>query len=305
MQPTPQSQDDISPPLLLPSSYHERFVCQLRSDSLTGIGIRPISNSKRPTECTVDWPGPGQEDQELSDSDVSSFKAHSIFSDLSSNVDESFIGTAASEDEISTAIGRIAFHVNIEIQVFERDIRIPSREVPSSDEHSWPSPTMFQRAAEELINASHTLIRVFIEDHRTLDLNAAVGDIIQVPSITSLNDGSWEILVRKVYLPTLQRKLHKIHIRFTLDSEYHPLKPLHQDVEYWGLENARKLYALWFMGRAIKIIQKSWTIAQMYYGHLLKLYNGKIRTLLSGMGTIGESFPKFHGVTRGLPSGNA
>ncbi|KAK5289772.1 hypothetical protein LTR99_011217 [Exophiala xenobiotica] len=285
LHPSPQSQDDISPPVLLPSSYHERFGCQSRSDYLAGIGIQPISNWKRPRECTVDRPGPSQEDQELSDSDVSSFKASSIFSDLSSNDDDSSIDPVASEDEISTANGRIAFHVNIETQVFEPDRRIPRDEVPSSDEHSWPPPTMFQRAAEELIDASYTLIRVFIEDHRTLDLNAAIGNIILMPSITSLNDGSWEILVRKVYLPTLQRRLHKIHIRFTLDSEYQPLKPLHQDVEYWGLENARRLYALWFMGRAIKIIQESWAIAQMYYSHLLKLYNGKIRTLLGGMGT--------------------
>ncbi len=110
-----------------------------------------------------------------------------------------------------------------------------------------------------------------------MNLNATVGNIIQMPSIVSLNDGSWEILVRKGYLPTLQRKLHKIHIRFTLDSEYHPLNPLHQDVEYWGLKNARKLYAIWFIERAVKIIQKSWAISQMYYSHLLRLYNGRIR----------------------------
>ena len=146
MHPSPQSQDDISPPVLLPSSYHERFGCQSRSDYLAGIGIQPISNRKRPRECTVDRPGPSQEDQELSDSDVSSFKASSIFSDLSSNDDESSIGTVVSEDEISTEIGRIAVHVNIETQVFERDGEIPGGEAASSKEPSWPPPTMFQYA---------------------------------------------------------------------------------------------------------------------------------------------------------------
>ena len=113
------------------------------------------------------------------------------------------------------------------------------------------------------------------------------GTILQVPSIAPLNDGSWEILVRNAYLPTLQNRLHETHIRFGLDSEYSPLTPLHADVVYWGRENAQKLYALWFVERAIKIIQKSWAIAQTYYRHALRRHHRRLWTLLSGMGTMG------------------
>lgn len=126
-----------------------------------------------------------------------------------------------------------------------------------------------------------------------VDLDAMVGNILQVPSIAPLNDGSWEILVQNAYLPTLQNRLHEIHIHFTLDSEYNPLTPLHKDVKYWGLENAQELYALWFVERAIRIIQEAWAIAQMYYRHLLKHHNHEIQTLLSGMGTIGGSVLDF------------
>ena len=146
MHGTPLSQDDVTPPVPPPSPCHESFGHQPRNDYLAGIGMRGISNWKRPRECTVDRPGPSQEDKELSDSDGSSFKASSIFSDLSSNDDESSIGTVVSEDEISTEIGRIAVHVNIETQVFERDGEIPGGEAASSKEPSWPPPTMFQYA---------------------------------------------------------------------------------------------------------------------------------------------------------------
>lgn len=111
-----------------------------------------------------------------------------------------------------------------------------------------------------------------------------VGNILQVPSIAPLNDGSWEIIVQNAYLLTLQNRLHEMHIHFTLDSEFNPLTPLHQDVEDWGLENAQELCVLWFLERAI---------AQMYYRHLLKHHNRRIQTLLSGMGTIGESVLDF------------
>lgn len=113
-----------------------------------------------------------------------------------------------------------------------------------------------------------------------------MGSVLQVPSIAPLNDGSWEILARNAYLPTLQRELHERPIPLTLDLKYCPLEPLRKDVEYWGLEKARELYALWFLERTLKMIQNSWAIAQMYYRHVLKRYHRRIQTLLSGMGTM-------------------
>lgn len=80
-----------------------------------------------------------------------------------------------------------------------------------------------------------------------------------------------------------------MRIRFTLDSKYDPLKPLDKDVAYWGLEIAQVLCALWFLERAARMIRSSWAVAQMYYRHLLRYHNGRIWTLLNGMGTMGES----------------
>ncbi|KAG9773458.1 hypothetical protein KCU88_g5753, partial [Aureobasidium melanogenum] len=168
------------------------------------------------------------------------------------------------EDRIFTVNTEFALDVKVVTQIFERDEMIPGTETPSGDGYSWPPPPIFQRTAGELIDAEYTLVRVALEGHGTVDLDETVGNILQVPSITPLNDGSWEILVRFAYLPTLQKRLHETHVRFTLDSEYNPLTPLHEDVEYWGLQNARELYALWFTERAIRITRKAWAIAQMY-----------------------------------------
>lgn len=125
-------------------------------------------------------------------------------------------------------------------------------------------------------------------DEVTHDLDEGVRKILQVPSITPLNDGSWEILVRHADLPTLQSKLHEMPIPLTLDLKYSPLEPLSEDVECWGLENARKLCALWFLERATRMSQKSWVVAQVYR-HALKRERQSNRTRLSGMGPMGDS----------------
>ncbi|KIV92564.1 hypothetical protein PV10_03850 [Exophiala mesophila] len=220
-----RSQDDLTPPAPPPSPCHENFRRQPRNDYFAGIAIQLVFNGKRAKKFTVDPPEGGQE---LSDSDGSSIGASSIFSDHSSNDDNSSIGTEACKED-SADIKRINF----------RGV-IPGGEVPSGDEHSWQPPPMIQRVAEELVDASYILVRLSID----LD-DAILRTILQVPSITPLNDGSREILVQNAYLPTLQTRLHEMHIQFTLDLEYNPLTPLQEDVEYWGLENARELYALW------------------------------------------------------------
>ncbi|KAK7894611.1 hypothetical protein LTR67_006373 [Exophiala xenobiotica] len=271
---------------LLSTPYHESFGRQPRKDSFDRI--IPDSHWTRANECAVDQFGPSHEDEELSDSDGSSVEAPSVDDDNS-------VSTVIPEDEDFAQI-RVAIHVEVVTQVFERDGVIAGAETPSSDGHLWPPPTIFQQTTGELIDAEYTLVRVALEDRRTVDLDEIaqdldemVGDILQVPSITPLNDGSWEILVRNAYLPTLRSKLPN---RFTLDPQYCPFEPLREDVECWGLEKARELYALWFSERAIRVIEKSWAIAQMYYGHVLKHHNRRIRSLLSEsstMGTMGDS----------------
>lgn len=108
-----------------------------------GIMIQPHFNWTRAKECTVDRDGPGQG---LSDSDGLSLKASSVFSRASSNDDDSSLGMAVSDNEDSANIGRIAFHVTVDTQVFEPDEAIPTGEAPFSEGHSWPPSPMFQYA---------------------------------------------------------------------------------------------------------------------------------------------------------------
>ncbi|KAK7928948.1 hypothetical protein LTR80_011849, partial [Exophiala xenobiotica] len=193
----------------------------------------------------------------------------------------------------------VAVYVEVVAQVFERNGEVAGAETPSSDRHLWTLPPIFQRTTVDLIDAEYTLIRVTLEDRGNADLvkinqdpYETVGIALQGPSITPLNDGSWEILVRNAYLPTLQSKLRDSHIGLTVDSKYCPVEPLREAVEYWGLENARKIYAYWFLRRAIRIIRKTWAIAEMYYRHVLKRYNRRIWSLLSVSGmmsTMGDS----------------
>ncbi|KAK5203017.1 hypothetical protein LTR41_011241 [Exophiala xenobiotica] len=246
IHPSPQSQEDVTPPVPLSSTYHESFGRQPRNDYFGNI--IPNSYWTRANKYTVDQSGPSNEDEELCDSDGSSVEAPSFDDDNS-------VGTVIPEDE-DYAVIRVAVHVEVVTRVFERHGVIPGSETPSSDGHLWPPPPIFQRTAGELIDADYTLVRVALQGHGTVDLDEMVGNILQVPSITSLNDGSWEILVRKAYLPALQGKLRDSPIRLTLDSEYCPLEPLREDVECLGLENARELYAFWLLERAIRIVRK-------------------------------------------------
>ncbi|RVX70289.1 hypothetical protein B0A52_05622 [Exophiala mesophila] len=126
-----RSQDDLTPPAPPPSPCHENFRRQPRNDYFAGIAIQLVFNGKRAKKFTVDPPEGGQE---LSDSDGSSIGASSIFSDHSSNDDNSSIGTEACKED-SADIKRINF----------RGV-IPGGEVPSGDEHSWQPPPMIQYA---------------------------------------------------------------------------------------------------------------------------------------------------------------
>lgn len=110
-----------------------------------------------------------------------------------------------------------------------------------------------------------------------------------MPSIERLNDGSFEILVRKAYLLTLQLKLQEMDLGL-LDTTYDPSEPREEDVDSWGLDRARDLHAIWTMGRVKRVIKKSWCVARVYYyRHFFKHQTRRSRILLGETGAWGET----------------
>ena len=143
----------------------------------------------------------------------------------------------------------------------------------------------------DVLDEIYTLVRLSgVKHEETLqELDENIGSISEVASITQLNDGSWEILALKSYLPTLQRKLSDMYQSFTLDLEYDPFEPTQDDVEYWGLDRARDLYMAWLMKRVRKIIRKSWFIAEVYYTYLIEHKTRGKRMRLSWLEALGGS----------------
>ena len=115
------------------------------------------------------------------------------------------------------------------------------------------------------------------------ELDGKIGTLAQVAGITQLNDGSWEMLVLKAYLPTLQRKLRNMDSSLTVDAAYNPFEPSDNDVQYWGLEAARDLHATWLMARAEKMAKSSKWIVGVYYSHLMN----RTRRTRGRMGKLG------------------
>ncbi|RMZ87180.1 hypothetical protein DV736_g5594, partial [Chaetothyriales sp. CBS 134916] len=187
-------------------------------------------------ECPVDQHTPDQEDEVLSDSDGSL-----IFSVTSSYDSESSIDLAVAEEEDS-AWPRITFDVKFETNF------LADSEAPSSDRRLWQTPPpVFQRFIEEIIYSMYILVQLsVIGGNVTPEPHVIVGSV-QVPSIAQLNDGSWEILVQKAYLPTLRLQQPNLIL-----SEYDPLEPLEEDVKYWGYDRAWVLNTTWSEERAPK-----------------------------------------------------
>ncbi|KAK7889945.1 hypothetical protein LTR67_008409 [Exophiala xenobiotica] len=109
----------------LSTPYHESFGRQPRNDSFDRI--IPNAHWTRANECAVNQFGLSHEDEELSDSDGSSVEAPSVDDDNS-------VSTVIPEDEVFAQI-RVAIHVEVVTQVFERNGVIPGAETPSSDGH--------------------------------------------------------------------------------------------------------------------------------------------------------------------------
>lgn len=98
--------------------------------------------------------------------------------------------------------------------------------------------------------------------------------IYDVPSISELNDGSWEMVVLKSYYPILKDKLSKTLPGSIFDPNYDPIEPGVNDVEYYGYNTAKALYMYWFLGRAKRMIEDSWFIAAAYYSYRVERARG-------------------------------
>ncbi|MCJ1387867.1 hypothetical protein MMC18_000710 [Xylographa bjoerkii] len=298
MDPPDKSQDDMIPPG--PPPLPELGNIWPQTLQHFDLGYYPfaailrqhISNPTTEDECSghIHGFGKGEEGGQLSDS-AAEDDVSSTFSATSFNDSESSIETAITENERSTEIN-VAVEVRVHTaQIVGRDGVVPRDEVSSSDRPYRFQPSMFRRALAEVVDESYTLVRLSSVRHeeRLQELDENIGGIPEVASITQLNDGSWEMLVRKPYLPTLQRKLSDLYQSSILDLEYDPFEPTQGDVEYWGLDCARDLYMVWLVKRAGEIIGKSWFIAKVYYAYLIENKIKGEQGRLSWLEALGET----------------
>ncbi|KAI9736734.1 MAG: hypothetical protein M1834_000938 [Cirrosporium novae-zelandiae] len=135
-------------------------------------------------------------------------------------------------------------------------------------------PSGIPNLGVDAIDELYTLVRLSnVEDgtgEEILEkLDRGIGEIHEVASTIELNDGSWEIVVLRLYLPTLQDKLSKIFPNSIVDLKYNPMEPSVDDVKYWGYGNAKALNTDWFSKRAGKMIKEAWPTASAYYSYLM------------------------------------
>jgi len=130
------------------------------------------------------------------------------------------------------------------------------------------------QAAAEAIHESYTLVRLSsVKEGETLkETDDTIGSIPYVVNITSLNDGSWRMLVLKAYLPFLRSKLG-----------YDPAEPTKDDVNYFRLDTARNVCLKWCAERAKERMGESWLIAKIFYTYLLEV---RIRGVQKRLGVL-------------------
>jgi hypothetical protein len=110
---------------------------------------------------------------------------------------------------------------------------------------------------------SYTLVRVSDLGHyaHTPD---KLGNFDEILSIEKLEDGSWELPVRKSYLPKLKDKLPDCII----DPDYDPTEPNAREVEEFGYEIVRILSKDKFHDRAKRMIYEAFPKAATFYAEL-------------------------------------
>jgi hypothetical protein len=114
---------------------------------------------------------------------------------------------------------------------------------------------------------SYTLVRVSNLGYYAQTLEK-LGNFDEILSIEELEDGSWELPVRKSYLPTLKDKLREMVSDCIIDPDYDPTKPNAREVEEFGYETARILSKDKFHDRAERMIHEAFPKAAAFYAEL-------------------------------------
>ena len=114
---------------------------------------------------------------------------------------------------------------------------------------------------------SYTLVRVS-DLGRYAQILDKLGNFDKILSIEELDDGSWELPVRKSYLPTLKNKLCKIVSDCIIEPDYDPTEPNANEVTEFGYERARILRTTSFRDRAKRMMRESWPKAAAFYADL-------------------------------------
>ena len=120
----------------------------------------------------------------------------------------------------------------------------------------------------------YTLIRLSeVEDRNILEmLDTQIGTMNQVLHIEELSDGSWEICILKSHSHAVQDALGKIFPDSDVDLKYNPFEPTANDLKIWDYDMAKKLRRLWFLPRAVRIVEKCWSAAAAaYYAYILEV----------------------------------
>lgn len=207
-------------------------------------------------------------------------------SEISSNVSNSSFDSIVS-DHLQGIVCTVEVRVCI-TQIIGRDGIVPGDMACPIEGHDQRHPVIVDRAVVEaidecymLVRLSHTKTGVILEE-----LDKRIGRISEVASIILLYDGSFEILVLKSYLRTLQTKLTEIYQSYILDSESGAFTPSQHEVEYWGLDMARNLYAEWAWKRVEEMHKDSWRLAKIYYTCVVKPKISMRQTRLNWMGWL-------------------
>jgi hypothetical protein len=114
---------------------------------------------------------------------------------------------------------------------------------------------------------SYTLVRVSDLEQYAQNLDK-LGNLDKILSIEELEDGSWELPVRKSYLLTLKDKLCKMVPDCIVEPDYDPTEPNAKEVEEFGYERARILRTVKFRDRAERMMRESWPKAAAFYTDL-------------------------------------
>lgn len=157
----------------------------------------------------------------------------------------------------------------------------------------------------------YTLVRLSnVGDANIADtFDKEIKRVNEVPSIQALSDGSWEILVLKPYVDTLYNTLGILFPGLNVDMKHNPFKPTAENVEFWGLDKAKKLYADWFGERANKIAEEGWPVSAAWYSDRLTgkpTYCGFLDSIEDAIYLLEACFQgNFVHLSRGLREGEA